>query len=117
MRVIVFLLIFGLWPGAAEAVVDAGHAFLNGHAPHSTLCDERAQGHDGHEDEAHDEHHCSGLFHLCGCHAPPPTTATLQMVLSPTKWSELSIRNPAPPIALVKPADGAAAMATRPPIV
>jgi hypothetical protein len=109
VRLIVFFLIFGLWPGAAEAAVDVGHAFLQGHTPHSEDCDPAAG-------EDHDEHQCSALFHLCGCHAPAPTTTELTVVLSPTTWSELSLPAVIPPSAVNKPAEGSAARTTRPPI-
>lgn len=113
MRSIVFLLMFGLCPGAAEAFVDAGHLVMNGSTPHGSVCDDDEPAGQPH---SHDEHQCSALFHLCGCHAPPPTTATMRVVLSPTQWSELSTREPRPISALVKPADGTASRANRPPI-
>jgi hypothetical protein len=112
LRVIVFLLMFGLWPGAAEALVDIGHIVLNGATSHGQVCeDDTTSGH------AHEEHQCSALFHLCGCHSPPPTTASTRLVLNPTEWSELSVSLPSPIPALVKPADGALTRASRPPIV
>ena len=133
MRTLVVLLMVSLFPGAAEAVADVGHALVNGHDPHGHLASVTDHDHDhqhvatvdtGHidagEDEppAHEEHHCSALFHLCGCHVPAPTTTTSWMVMASTAWAEL----PDPPIAIVsdlglRPADGAAAAALRPPIV
>ncbi len=116
MRALVFLLMFGLWPGATEAVVDIGHTLLEGHSPHGEVAD-HADGTGDHEsNDGHDEHQCSALFHLCGCHAPLPTAATSRLVLSPTAWAELRQRDPQALTPLLQPADVAVARASRPPI-
>ena len=110
VRLIVYLLIFGLCPGAAETLVDAGHTLLNGHSPHSEVAV------DTHDHESHDEHSCSVLFHLCGCHAPAPTTTATRLSLPPTKWSELPLHLSVIGGALLLSADGSLTRANRPPI-
>lgn len=110
VRVLVMLLVFGLWPGLAEAIVDVGHLLADGTTAHSTDCGDEGPG------GCTDEGQCSALCHFCGCHAPPPTTASSRVVVRETRWSELAVRSRAPVGALVMPADGAATRATRPPI-
>ena len=132
VRVLALLLMFGLWPGAAELTVDAWRMVIAGHTHHEQVCsdvastdfvndivavvgtDSDAGEHDGH---GHEEHQCSALFHLCGCHAPPPTTATTVTTVAPTRWSELAIEPVhTQGLALMQAADGSAVRTTRPPI-
>jgi hypothetical protein len=116
VRAIVLLLMFGLWPGAAEALVDVGHLVMNGDTSHGQVCDDGETSGQAH---THDEHQCSVLFHLCGCHTTPPTSTSTRVAFNPTQtgWSEFSVSLPSPIGALVKLADGALTRATRPPIV
>lgn len=113
VRVIVYLLIFGLAPGAAETFVDAAHTAINGHSPHSDVVDEGSDEHD-----QHDEHSCSALFHLCGCHAPAPTTTAARLPPPSVRWSEEEQQQRGARIDgdLLLEADGSHSRASRPPI-
>lgn len=66
-RLVAWLLVIMLFPGAREALTDLGHYIVDGHAAHDPCASE----HDAHGHDATGEHGCSGLFHTCRC-CPAP---------------------------------------------
>jgi hypothetical protein len=62
-RLLTMLFVFVAVPGAQELVDDLAHYARDGHTAHD-------QGHEGEDPD----HCCSGLFHLCPCHAHASAT-------------------------------------------
>lgn len=106
-RFLALLLVLAIVPATGEVIELAVHL-----AQHGDVAHDAGDTHDGAPLGA-DEHGCSGLFHMCGCHTapamtPPPSVAT-------------AIVPPVRRIAVVPPAArdgrGAPAPSFRPPIV
>lgn len=81
MRVLALILAVTLCPGVAEAAEDFAHYVAEGHTLHEPAVAEAShEGHDDHEKEhGDDEHGCTALFHLCGCHSPTPSQVTVRL--------------------------------------
>ena len=65
---VVLALLWTVTPTAPEVTETAVHLLTHGDSPHA------ADG--GHDESGTDEHGCTPLFHLCGCHAPAPTATS-----------------------------------------
>ena len=83
VRVVALLLAVVLSPGVAEAAEDAAHWIAEGHTLHVSAGEHAASGEEAKHDDGHatDEHGCSALFHLCGCHSPAPSMVTARVAL------------------------------------
>jgi hypothetical protein len=76
---VVLALLWTVTPTAPEVTETAVHLLSHGDAPHTPAAD-----HDGdHEDAGGtDEHGCTPLFHLCGCHAPALTATSGRVAMA-----------------------------------
>lgn len=124
MRALAAILVLALWPGVAEAVQDMSHWVAEGHTLHASVSapnrdpahDPAHDGHDEHEERhGDDEHGCSVLFHLCGCHSPTPSVTSTTLVLAAVEQVHDDLVAIVPEAAR-RPTDGVRAKAFRPPI-
>lgn len=117
MRVLALILAFTVFPGVAEAADDLAHYVVEGHTLHEAAVVEAAHdGHEGHEkDHGDDEHGCSVLFHLCGCHSPTPSQVTVRLDVQKTSDHQATVPGV---LAFLerRPRDGVRNEAFRPPI-
>jgi hypothetical protein len=76
-RFLALLLVLAIWPSTGETAEYVVHWIQYGDAAH-------AAG-DAHEESpiGADEHGCSGMFHLCSCHAPSQGTLPRLAELAP----------------------------------
>ena len=108
-RILALLLVLVLWPSAAETVELVVHVARFGDAAHGA-----GDRHAPPDDNAGDcnEHGCTPMFHVCGCHGTPMNTAGVAVVVPRPTASHRAIS--AAPLALAgRPA---AAPQLRPPI-
>lgn len=106
-RCMAFVLVFMLFPGASEALVDLGHlAFENEAGEHVTACPEDADSREG-------EHGCSGLFHVCRC-CPTQVAVAARLVVIRSA-SPLARTSTTFPIVQDGPLDGHSEPPFRPP--
>ena len=116
MRVLAAMLVISLSPGIAEAAEDASHWLAEGHTLHAPLSVPSNAGHDDHaRKHAEDEHGCTALFHVCGCHSPAPSMVSTRIAFERTAplHHNVVIGLPDEPR---RPVDGVAREAFRPPI-
>ena len=99
-RLLIVLLVLQLAPGLGELIESAWHLAEHGDFVHSVEGE-----HQGGERE--DEHGCSPLMHLCGCHASAATTPA----------TTIRITRPAAPAPTLAPAflDGRSGRDAEPP--
>jgi len=69
-KLLTMLLVVSLLPGVPELVENVEHLLHDGHLPHSEQHERAkyAENHDGLDEE----HGCTPMSHLCGCHASVP---------------------------------------------
>lgn len=107
VRLIALLLTVAMWPGMSELVELTVHAATHGDVAHAE--DDQHEG----SPLGHDEHGCSGTFHLCPCHHPTPVaTPAVAASLDLTAMTELAAHLP-PRLQI---GTGVTAPPTRPPI-
>jgi hypothetical protein len=74
---VVLALLWTVTPTAPEVTETAVHLLSHGDSQQS-----HGGGSDGgHDESGTDEHGCTPLFHLCGCHAPAPTATSGRVAL------------------------------------
>lgn len=109
-----------LSPGVAEAAADASHWVVEGHTLHAKATEHEAHeehaGHAEHEKQhGDDEHGCTALFHLCGCHSPTPSVTSTPVLVS--REAQLQDeRATLAPEETRRPGDGVCGETFRPPI-
>jgi hypothetical protein len=101
---LVLVLIFSVTPMASETVELLVHAIEHGDLAHGGA----------HEESAEDEHGCSTLFHMCGCHASAPTVVVQSRAWTPAAFSH--IHRFAPKAPATSAGRGSEAPPLRPPI-
>ena len=119
MRAVALLLAVILSPGVAEVTEDFAHWVSQGHTVHASAeqhAEHAATEPPGGDNHATDEHGCSALFHLCGCHSPAPSMVSARIALD---WADASLVEPtsAFPYSTLRAPDGVNGESFRPPIV
>lgn len=89
-RVLVLLLTIAVMPSASELIEFGVHAASHGDLAHDVSSQHADAGADA------DEHGCSPLFHLCGCHAPSLSTPAVvaRVLFSPRHSQQVSSLSP-----------------------
>jgi len=92
-----------LTPGATELAEQLWHVAATGHGAHAKAdADHQPQG---------SEHRCTGVFHLCGCHATRPFDPPSRLAVAPRPPGRLASLASA----LDRPLDGVASPIEHPP--
>lgn len=120
MRVIAILIALAVAPGATEMARDAAHWMAEGHTPHAqavTSVDHVEHASHEHHEKEHEnqEHGCSALFHVCGCHSPAPSVVSSHLTVGTSELHRALLVTV--PEELRRAADGVHGEQLRPPIV
>ena len=114
VRALVLLITLAFVPAFGEVVETVVHAVEYGDAIHGRADHADGRDHHGATPLGADEHGCSPLLHLCGCHTPAPaTTATARLAPPGGHSGSTAVASPPP---LARAGVGDLAPPTRPPI-